>query len=175
MRFKLGDYIVDCHNATHVMVECVGKHHTWDPTNTFLCPWCEEAAGRVAEHVPQRMDHCLPCKKTLESGERHYFKQGVPGSTLCLDCGKKSGLDKYKHWLITECRPFHRWTDAEVSRGKPTGEFSSPDCNEFCCASIAPECSTCGHSRVWHKPLSCIVKIAGNPENKCDCEVFKEK
>ncbi len=133
MRFKLGNYIVDCRDASFVTVECVGKNHTWIPTDTFLCPACEEAEGRVAEHVPQCMDHCLPCKKKLENGERHYFKQGVPGSTMCVDCAKKHGLDKYKHWLITECRPYHNWTDADVARGKPTGEFSPPNCEGFCC------------------------------------------
>lgn len=133
MRFKVGDYIVET-DGTYAMVECVGRSHTWDPTNTFLCPWCEEAAGRVAEHVPQRMDQCHPCRRTFEKGELHYFKQGVPGSGVCLACGKRIGLDKHKHWLITECRPLHRWTDVEVSRGKPTGEFSPPDCKQLCCS-----------------------------------------
>jgi hypothetical protein len=132
MRFTLGNYVVET-NGTYAMVECVGKGHSWNPTETFLCPFCEEAAGRVAEHIPQRMDHCLPCRRVLERGERHYFKQGVPGSAMCLDCGRKSGLEKHKHWLVTECRPRHLWTDAEVSRGRPTGEFSPPDCEGFCC------------------------------------------
>ena len=132
MRFKLGNWLVDT-NGTYAMVECVGKNHTWDPNDTFLCPWCEEAAGRVAEHVPQRMDQCGPCGRVFERGERHYFKQGVPGSGICLECGKRIGLEKHKHWLITECRPWHLWTDAEVSRGKPTGEFSPPDCKKMCC------------------------------------------
>lgn len=132
MRFKLGDFYVET-DGTYAMVECVGKHHTWSPIETFLCPWCEEAAGRIAEHVPQTMNQCHPCRKHLKKGERHYFKQGVPGSTVCLECGKRIGLDKHKHWLITECRGYHRWTDVEVSRGKPTGEFSPPDCKNLCC------------------------------------------